>query len=193
MSRVELAPWIDILKAVDSVRTPIGLAALTILVLFYLYRTVFSKLRLSEVGHRDVARIVSTSMTLLFWLAITAIVVATLSYVLLQVFDTTEDRLNASISQLKPGQRAESLSAIESLDRLADRTHKFDASICDGLAAFVRATPQWWNEAAFLQDMPSDLQRAVALLSRLNASSRCKALRFLPACSSPTLTAAPWW
>jgi hypothetical protein len=163
------------LQVVDSVKTPIGLAALGLLVLFYLYRLILSRLRIERVASKEVALLVSKAMSLLFWIAIMGIVTAVASYVLLKLFDPTEVRLNDSVAKLQPGGEA-TLSAIADLTRLAARTEEFDETICGALAAFVRDAPKQPAATMFLEDLSSDLQSALSLLSQLNESQRCKQL-----------------
>jgi hypothetical protein len=175
MSQADVAPWISILKAVDGVRTPIGLAALVLIILFLLYRMIFANLRLDRVRSSEVATIVSRSMTLLFWIAITALVVSILSYVLLRIFDTTETSVNDSIRQLRPGDTAAAFGAVQGLRGIADRTESYDERICESLTAFVRRNPHPASPM-FVREIASDVQAAMTLLSKLNDSSRCAPL-----------------
>lgn len=175
MWRVDLAPWISILKAVDSVKTPIGLGALALLILFFLYRMIFARLRLEKVTSREVAKIVSKAMTLLFWIAITGLVISILSYVILTIFDPSEKNVSENIRQLRPGDSPVAIGAVQALSRFTDKTRSYDESICGALSAFVRDNPKP-SEPVFVRDIAPEIQKAMELLSKLNGSSRCPEL-----------------
>jgi uncharacterized protein YjbI with pentapeptide repeats len=161
-----------VLEIAASIKTPMALAALAILVLFLLYRVIFSRLRLEKVASKEVAALVSEAMTLLFWLASAALIATALAYVALAVFDKSDEQVTDGTSRLHPGAES-SLAAVQTLSRIAARSERYDDTICVALSAYVRDSAPYVPEDMFMKNVRADLQSAVALLSDLNRHDRC--------------------
>jgi uncharacterized protein YjbI with pentapeptide repeats len=161
----------------EKIETPLSLAALAFLILYSVYRLIFSRLRLEDVVGAQVARLVALGMKLVFVLAIMALMLGILSYVFVHYIDAwlierRTARLDTFLTDLNGNSSAVRLVAIQALVPLAGISVSADGGICGGFSALVRR-----QTAPDLSPAPQakepDVQAAIVALSTLRKGRHC--------------------
>ncbi len=120
----------------DKIATPLSLAALVVLVLYSLFRLIIERLNLRSVLKADVYRLLMRAMTYVFVLAISALVLGLLSY-LLTTLDRSQ-RTDAFLRDLGNSSVVRRITAIDALAQIARLDNSNGQRICDSMAALVR-------------------------------------------------------
>jgi hypothetical protein len=158
----------------EKIATPLSLAALMLLILFYLFRILFQRLKLERVVGPDVYKIVMRAMTYLFALAVIALVLGLLSYAVTMIFGHVKTaRVDSLLKELQSQSIVGRVSAIDGLADVAQDTSVDIVRICDSLTTFVRTTSAEIPETVSVR-LSNDIQRAMKVLSLLIATSRCR-------------------
>ncbi|MHC4041183.1 pentapeptide repeat-containing protein [Bradyrhizobium sp. 23AC] len=157
----------------EKIQTPLSLSALMLLILFYLFRIIFQRLRLELVLGPEIYKLLMRAMTYLFSLAIIALVLGLLSYALTALLNLSLDkRADALLQDLQDSSPLVRIPAIDGLKEMAVSSSPRAARTCNALATFVRgfAATSLSSPSERLSD---DIQRAVKTLSDLTAGQSC--------------------
>ena len=182
--RCEPRPGGDLLKKADSavekifsiaekIATPLSLAALALLILYAVYKLIFSRLPFQKVVGPHVYLLASRAMTLLFVLGLAALILGILSYVLvLYVNAARAEKANVLLRDLDNDSAVVRVASIDGLVGLAGLDKAVDATMCDGISSFVRQHTKAGRKR-ISGHLESDLQAAVRALSKLIDRDHC--------------------
>lgn len=162
----------QILSIAESIKTPLMLAGMALLIMFLLLRLLLSRIGLERARAGDVGKVALTTIRMLFWLAIVLGALATASYVLTTLFDPRPDRVSRDISALSSNEAPTRMSALGSLQEFIRHNQSMDAQICVALTSYVRSGKL--NPAEMSSIYPQDKQLALNLISSLSKRRGCQ-------------------
>ena len=159
----------------EKIATPLSLAALIALILYSLFKIIFERLNLKTVLGADVYRLLMRAMTYLFALAISALVLGLLSYLMTGVVAdmVRSRRTDTFLRELGTPSLLMRIASIDALAQIAKSDRLNSQRICDSLAALVRKGPgQSLN--GDVSGIAEDAERAMVAISDLNKAHLCK-------------------
>jgi len=158
----------------EKIATPLSLAALVVLVLFYLFKIMFERLNLAQVLGPQVYRLLMRSITYVFVLAVIALVLGLSSYVLvLYMNGIRKEKVELYLRELQDASVLTRSEAIKSLSAVAEEFPDSASAICDSLAFFVRNRSVETLQVSSRR-LADDIQTAMVAIGRLNGGGRCK-------------------
>jgi uncharacterized protein YjbI with pentapeptide repeats len=159
----------------EKIATPLSLAALVALILYSLFKLIIGRLDLKSVLPTHVYRLLMRAMTYVFVLAISALVLGLLSYLMTTVLaDMVRSRRTDSfLRELGHPSLLTRIPAIDALAQIALFDKINSQRICNSLAALVRHSSETSlkNE---LTGIAEDAARSMAAISDLTAAHMCK-------------------
>jgi uncharacterized protein YjbI with pentapeptide repeats len=157
----------------EKIATPLSLAALALLILYAIYKLIFSKLPLQNVLAPDVYSLASRAMTLVFMIGLAALILGIVSYVLVLYINAARaEKADLLLRDLGSDSRIVRLASVNGLLGLAGISKAADIAICDGVSSFVRQHTNSKRQRV-TGHLESDLEAAVRALSTLIAGDHC--------------------
>ncbi|MGO4124825.1 pentapeptide repeat-containing protein [Inquilinus sp. YAF38] len=157
----------------EKIATPISLAALAILVLFYLFKILLERLNLAEILGKNLYKLVLRSVTYIFILAITALCVGILAFVFVQYINFKNSyRADAYINKLTDESIDVRATAARALWALATQSGGLGPIACASLSALVRrrASDTLVGNHSVLA---ADIQESMTGISQIAAKEQC--------------------
>jgi uncharacterized protein YjbI with pentapeptide repeats len=157
----------------EKIGTPLSLAALTVLVLYVLFKTLLERLPTEKLLGPHVLKLLSMILTLVFWLALVALVLGVIAYILsLYISSMKTARIEEHVRVMSFGSIPERISAIADLDEIGRELPEAAPRICEALSSLGRNLGH--DNVDITQGrLADDLQRAITALSNLIANGRC--------------------